>query len=595
MSDSKVLIKGAEFIIKETPDVYIPEDITEEQRMFINMSREFVEKEVQPVLDRLEKLEPGLSESLMEKMGELGLLSSHIPEDYGGMALDVNTNSLLGDTQGAMGSFNTTFAAHTGIGMLPILYYGTDMLKSKYLPELGRGKLKAAYCLTEPTSGSDALAAKTTAMLSEDGTHYVLNGQKMWITNAGFADVFIVFAQVGGDQFTGFVVDANLPGITLGEEEDKLGIKGSSTRQVYFEQVKVPVDHILGEIGKGHLIAFNALNIGRFKLGLLCVGAMKSVIGFSVDYAKEREQFGTAIANFGAIQYKLAEMVIRNLAVESAVYRTSGLMNEFAEQQHEAGVSYGEAKRAAAEEYAIECSIVKVAGSEMADYVVDENLQIHGGLGFSEEYSAARMYRDNRITRIYEGTNEINRMLIIDMIFKRALKGRLDITTPAWDVQKELKSMPKFEDMSAPFAAEMKAVKDFKKVFLMVAGAAAKEQMEGKLNLKNEQMLLTFISDIVIDMFHCESFLLRVQKMEEKGEANAAIFKEAMQVYIHDANARIAKNALDAVSSFTSGDLHKIFSMGIKRFTAYPAQNVIAARRKLAKVIIDHGAYPFYI
>ncbi len=585
---------GAEFLIKDATDTFVPENFNEEQGMFMEVAREFIKQEIDPNRNDIEKQKDNISSALMEKIGELGLLSAHMPEEYEGLELDENTNTLISDVLGPMGSFNTTLAAHTGIGMLPILYYGTEEHKKKYLPKLGTGEWKAAYCLTEPGSGSDALAAKTVAYLTEDGKHYEITGQKMWISNAGFAKVFIVFAQIDGDKFTGFVVEGPCEGMTLGEEEDKLGIKGSSTRQVYFEKVKVPVENVLGEIGKGHLIAFNALNIGRFKLGTMCVGGVKTVVTMATKYANERQQFKQSISNFGAIQYKLAEMVIRNLAVESSVYRTSDLMNKYAKVKQADGVPYGEAKRAAAEEYSVECSIIKVSGSEAADYAVDENVQIHGGLGFSEEFGAARAYRDNRITRIYEGTNEINRLLIVDMILKRALKGKLDIVGPAWEVQKELKSMPKFGGESGELAAEKKAIKDFKKIILMVAGAAAKEQMEGRLDLKSEQMLLTFVSDIIIDSFNAESFLLRVAALKEQGHKNAEMLENALKTYVHDANARIAKNALDAVSSFTSGDLHRIFAMGIQRFTGYPAQNVVALRRKIAAEIIQANEYPFF-
>ena len=594
VAEKKQFTQGGAFIIETPDEIFIPENHDEEQAMFMDVARSFIAQHIEPNRLKIEKQENNISSDLMETIGELGLLCAHMPEAYDGLALDVNTNTLISDVLGPMGSFNTTLAAHTGIGMLPILYYGTEEHKKKYLPKLGSGEWKAAYCLTEPGSGSDALSAKTVAHLTADGKHYEISGQKMWISNAGFAKVFIVFAQVDGDKFTGFVVEGPCDGMTMGEEEDKLGIKGSSTRQVYFEKVKVPVENVLGEVGKGHLIAFNTLNIGRFKLGTMCVGGVKQVVNMATKYANERIQFKQPISNFGAIQYKIAEMVVRNLAVESSVYRTSELMNEYAKLMQADGISYGEAKRSAAEEYAIECSIIKVSGSETADYAVDENVQIHGGIGFSEEYGAARAYRDNRITRIYEGTNEINRLLIVDMILKRAMKGKLDIVGPAWEVQKELKGMPKFADLSSPLAQETKAVTEFKKVILMVAGAAAKEQMEGKLDLKNEQMLLTFVSDIIIDTFNAESMLLRVSKLKKQGHEHADLMEEALKIFIHDANSRIAKNALDAVSSFTTGDLHRIFSMGIQRFTSYPAVNVIEGRRKIAKAIIEAGEYIFF-
>lgn len=587
-------LKGGEFVISTTEQTFIPEELTEDQKMFVQVGKDFIEQFYKPNEEKVEKQEDNISAKLLEKVGELGLLSTHIPEEYGGLGLDQNTNSLIGDAMGNMGSFNTTMAAHMGIGMLPILLYGTEELKKEYLPKLCTGELKASYCLTEPSSGSDALAAKTIATLSEDGTHYLISGQKMWISNAGFADVFIVFAQVGGDQFTGFLVKGPKEGLTLGEEEDKLGIKGSSTRMVFFDNVKVPVDHVLGEVGKGHLIAFNALNFGRFKLGILASGGAKSVIDMSAKYANEREQFGKPISSFGAIQYKLAEMCIRNFAAESASFRTSDLINDYAILAEQEGETYGEAKRKAAEEYAIECSIIKISGSEIADYIVDENVQIHGGIGFSEEYGAAKAYRDNRILRIYEGTNEINRLLIVDMLLKRAMKGRIDIVGPAWEVQKELKQMPSFETLEGDFAEEKKAVENFKKMILMVAGAAAKEQMEGKLDLKNEQMLISFIADMIIDTYLAESFLLRVMKLNKRNYEKVEVLKDGLKVFIHDAQKRVSGNAIDAVSAFSSGDLHKIFTMGIKRFSAYPAQNVVELRRNVAKEVIERNEYPFY-
>jgi len=411
-----------------------------------------------------------------------------------------------------------------------------------------------------------------------------MNGQKMWISNAGFADVFIVFAKVDGTKFTGFIVESNTPGITLGAEEDKLGIKGSSTRQVFFENAKIPAENVLGQIGKGHLIAFNVLNVGRFKLGVMCIGGSKKVIEMAVNYANERIQFGQPIGNFGAIQYKLAEMAIRTFAAESAAYRTSQLMQDRKTAEDAAGSNFAKAMLEAAEEYAIECSILKVVGSEVTDFCVDENVQIHGGIGFSEEYPAARAYRDSRINRIYEGTNEINRMLMVDQLFKRALKGELDIATPAWAVQKELAAMPSMERAEGAYAEEYKAVRDFKKIILMTAGGAAKMQMDGKLNLKDEQEILMNCADMMMDLFTAESMLLRVDKLREvySKPQPQALYDAMLQVYFHDVTARMAKNATDALASFTEGDLLKTFLMGVKRFTKYPTVNVKENRRTVA-------------
>lgn len=600
MSDtlaSTDILKGGEFLIRDSQpdDIFIPEEFNEEQLMIQKMAEDFVAQEIDPVRMKIEKQEPGLTPSLLKKMGELGLLGAHMPTIYGGMELDTNTNTIIADVLGSLGSFSVPFAAHTGIGMLPILYFGTEEQKQKYLPSLITGDLKAAYCLTEPGSGSDALNAKTRADLSADGSQYVINGQKMWISNAGFADVFIVFAKVGGEKFTGFIVDAKSPGITLGNEEDKLGIKGSSTRQVFFENVKVPAENVLGEVGKGHLIAFNALNIGRYKLGVMCVGGNKVVLKMAATYANERQQFGQPIGNFGAIKYKLAEMAIRNFAAESSAYRTSQSMQDKKAAESEAGKSFGQATLEAAEEYAIECSILKVLGSEVTDYCVDENVQIHGGIGFSEEYPAARAYRDSRINRIYEGTNEINRLLMVDQLFKRALKGQLDIVGPAWAVQKELASMPSMERLEGDYAEETKAVSDFKKIILMTAGGAAKMQMDGKLNLKEEQELLMNCADMLIDLYAAESMLLRVKKLATRSDKpqSQEIYDAMLQVFIHDASARMVKNATDAIASFAEGDLLKTFLMGVKRFAKYPPVNVKEKRREIADVVLQHNGWCF--
>ncbi len=591
----KNVLKGGAFLIESSKpeDVFIPEEINEEQRMIRDMVCDFLMQEILPVADRLEEQEEGLAVSLLEKMAELGLLGTHMPEAYGGMALDTNTNTLIADALGPAGAFTVSYAAHIGIGMLPILYFGNDDQKEKYLPRLISGELKAAYCLTEPSSGSDALAAKTRADLSDDGQHYILNGQKMWISNAGFADLFIVFAQVNGDQFTGFIVERDLEGISLGAEEKKMGIKGSSTRQVFFENVSVPKENVLGEIGKGHLIAFNALNTGRFKLCALCLGGAKLNSTTAIRYANERIQFKQPIANFGAIQHKLAEQAIRIFAAESAMYRVSNLMQQKNQSLKAEGVSFGEAKLQAAQEYAIECAILKVVGSEVLDYVVDETVQVHGGMGFSEEGTAARAYRDSRINRIYEGTNEINRMLTIDQLFRRALKGELDITGPAWAVQKELASMPSLEKPEGPYGAEEKAVADFKKAVLMVAGAAAKMQMDGQLNLKEEQELLMNLADMLTDLLLAESTLLRVQKLAEMEDkpAEQDIYDAVLRVFFTDANHRMQKNGTDALVSFAEGDLLRTLRMGLKRFTGYEPTNVKADRRQIATMLVEANEY----
>ena len=593
---NKEVLQGGEFIIKDSTmeNTFIPEELNEEQLMIRQMCVDFLQNELDPVREKIEKQEEGVASALLQKMGELGLLGSHMPEEFNGMELDTNTNTLICDALGPSGSFSTTFAAHTGIGMLPILYFGTEEQKQKYLPGLISGEMAASYCLTEPASGSDALAAKTRADLTDDGKHYIINGQKMWISNAGFADIFIVFAQVDGDKFTGFIVERGTEGMTLGAEEQKLGIKGSSTRQVFFENAKIPVENLLGEIGKGHLIAFNVLNIGRFKLCVLCNGGAKGSINTGVQYANERVQFKQPISNFGAIQYKIAEQAIRAFSVDSAMYRVSNFMQDKVKVLRAEGVSFAEAKLKAAEEYAIECAILKVAGSEALDYIVDETLQIHGGMGFSEEGTAARAYRDSRISRIYEGTNEICRLLTVDMLLKRAMKGRLDIVGPAWAVQKELASMPGFDRPEGAYAEEEKALKEFKKIVLMVAGAAAKMQMDGQLNLKGEQEILMNVADMMIDVFLAESTLLRVAKLAGMDKTiDQEVYDAILKVFFTDATSRIHKNATDALTSFAEGDLLKTMLMGLKRFTKYPPVNVKAARRKIAAQLIEKNEYCF--
>ncbi len=588
------VLRGGEFLIKESnpQSVFIPEEITEEQKMMTDTAHFFVKNEILPKLDAIDKQEPGLTVRLLEKAGELGLLGTSVPEEYGGLGESFNTNTFLAMEMGTSYSFGVSFAAHTGIGTLPILYYGTPAQKEKYLPKLASGELKSAYCLTEPTSGSDALSAKTTAKLSDDGNFYILNGQKMWITNGGFADILITFAQVDGDKFTCFIIDTNSPGFTRGEEENKLGIKGSSTRALFLDNVKVPKENLLGEIGKGHYIAFNVLNVGRFKLCAMTTGGAKRFSSIAVQYANERKQFGKPISSFGAIKYKLAELAIRIFVSESATLRTSGLITKKVHGLIENGKDYSEAMITAAEEYAIESAILKVFGSEVLDYVVDETVQIHGGYGYSEEYPAARAYRDSRINRIFEGTNEINRLLTVDMLVKRSMKGRLNLMGPASSIQKELMSVPEMGDEpTGILAAELTAIRNAKKAILMVAGMAVQKFMQ---KLANEQEVIMNLSDMLIEVFTSESAILRTIKLSSlKSEAEVLPYVEMTKVYVSDSIERINLYGKHAITSFAEGDELKLLLLGLKRFTKYDPVNTTKLRRNIADRLIEANSYCF--
>lgn len=585
------LLKGGEFLIKEsTPEqIFSPEDYTEEQLMVRQMASDFMEKEVMTRTYDIEKQVAGVSPGLLEQAGELGLLGTAIPSEYGGMEQDVITGCIIAEEVGRTGSFATTLIAHIGIGTLPILYYGTEEQRQKYLPGLASGQLKASYCLTEPSSGSDALGAKTTAVLSEDGTEWILNGQKMWITNAGFADVFTVFAKIDGKDFTGFIVEKDAPGLTLGAEEDKMGIKGSSTRQVFFENCRIPVENLLGEKGKGHKIAFNILNIGRYKLGATALGGAREAFNQSVTYANERTQFNVPIATFGAIQYKIAEMAIRIFALEVTTYRCA---KDIEKQEHifkTQGKNLSDSLLGAAEEFAIECAIVKVLGSEVLDYIVDENVQIHGGMGYSEELGAARAYRDSRIARIYEGSNEINRLLAVDQLLRRAMGGKLDIMSAALGVSKELMSVPDFSTPEGVFGDADNAIKNAKKAILLVAGAAAQKLMA---KLKNEQEILMNVADMLIDLYTAESLLARVKKIyTARGEEESAVYLDILNVFFNDAVQRINYNGREALMGFAEGDELRMMLMGLKRYTKYPTVNTKAARRRIAAKVLEGGSY----
>lgn len=583
-------IAGGSFLIQpSTPEqIFTPEDFTEEHRMIIQMCEEFLEKEVLPYLVDIDLQKDNIMPKLLDKAGALGLLGAAFPEKYGGLGKDFVTATLVNECLGSGHSFAVAMAAHNGIGSLPILYFGTEEQKQKYVPKLATGEMKGAYALTEPNSGSDALAARTTAMLTPDGTGYAINGQKIWITNGGFADVFTVFAKEGGDKFTAFIVERNTPGLTFGEEEHKMGIKGSSTRQLFFENCIVPKENVLGEIGKGHIIAFNILNIGRLKLCAAALGGAKRATGVSITYAKTREQFKVPIATFGAIQHKLAEMAIRVFAADTALYRTAQWIDDKEHELEQSGRV--DALLGAAEEYAIECAMLKVLGSEALDYVVDEGVQIHGGNGFSDDYNISRAYRDSRINRIFEGTNEINRLLTLDMYLKRAMKGRINLMAPAMAVQQELMSVPDFSEDDTPFAAEQKIIANFKKAILMCAGAAAQQLM---MQLEHEQEILMNLADMAIDTFQAESVLLRAMKMTNNNHPNAALAVDIARTFIYDAADRINIAGKAAINAFSTGDTQRMMLLGIKRFTKAGNFNTKDARRRIAAKLIEEEKYCF--
>ncbi len=587
------ILKGGEWLVKESAafDTFIPEDYNEEQQMVKDMCAGFLDAEVLPVIERIDKLEKGLMPGLVQKAGEQGLLGVSIPESLGGLGKDFITSTLVNEALGGGFSFSVAVAAHTGIGTLPILYFGTEEQKQKYVTKLASGEWKGAYGLTEPNSGSDALGAKTTAKLSADGKHYILNGQKCWITNGGFADVYTVFAKIDGDKFSAFIIERGFDGFTQGPEEHKMGIKGSSTVQLYFQDCKVPAENLLGEAGKGHIIAFNILNIGRLKLCAAALGGAKRASTTSIEYANTREQFKTAIANFGAIKNKIAEMAIKMWVAESALYRTAKWIDDKEHELMDAGKPFNEALLGAAEEYAIECAMLKVYGSETLDFVVDEGVQIHGGNGFSDEYIISKAYRDSRINRIYEGTNEINRLLTVDMVLKRAMKGRLDLMGAAMNVQKELMAIPDFgSGDDAPFTKEKKAIAGFKKAILMTAGAAVQKLM---MKIESEQEILMHIADMAIETFNAESALLRTMKLvDQRGEAACQFELDITRTYIYDAADKVNKFGKDAINAFGDGDEQRMMLLGLKRFTKVDSFNSKEAKRRIAAKLSAQNKYP---
>lgn len=587
--------KGGEFLIKETnaQDIFIPEQWNEEQLMMKQTCDDFIDQEITPILDRIDSQEEGLMPSLMEKAGALGLLGVSVPEALGGMGADFVTSMLTTEALGAGHSFAVALSAHTGIGTLPILYYGNEEQKKKYIPKLASGEWKACYCLTEPSSGSDANSGKTTAKLTADGKHYLLNGQKMWITNGGFADIFTVFAKIDDDKnLSAFIVEKSFGGISLNPEEHKMGIKGSSTRQVFFNDCKVPVENLLSDRENGFKIAVNILNIGRVKLAGAAIGGSKRISTSSIQYANERIQFERPISKYGAIRYKLAEQAVRIFASESATYRASQNIEDAIEALIAGGMEEGKAKLKGIEQFAVEAAILKVHGSETLDYVSDEGVQIYGGMGYSAEGPMDRAYRDSRINRIFEGTNEINRMLIVDMILKRAMKGELDLMGPAQKVASELVGIPEFAEVDETlFAYEKKLVANFKKAILLTAGAAVQKLMT---SLSKEQEVIMNIADMAIETYVAESTLLRVEKMVSmKGEAACEAQIAIARSYINSACDRIWVDGKEALNSFGEGDELRMMLMGLKRYTKQEPFNAKNARQTIAQKLIAENKYCF--
>ena len=590
---TKTAAKGGSFLL-ETPqpgDVFTPADLTDDQKLIGQTAEEFVIKEVLPLVKDLENKKPGLMPELVKKGGEVGLMGGGVPEEYGGAGLDKIATTVLTEKLSIYGGFAVTHGAHAGIGTLPIVYFGTEAQKKKYLPKLATGEWIGAYCLSEPQAGSDAQNSLTRAVLNKEGTHYILNGQKMWITNGGFADVYIVFAKVDGEKFTAFIVERTFPGFKPGNEEHKMGIHGSSTTPIFLENCKVPKENVLHEIGRGHIVAFNILNAGRFTLGASCVGGSKNVLTTASKYAKERKAFGKQIGDFGMMKEKLAEMAIQIFAVESMVYRSAGNIEAAMTAASGSGDKIQNSMKVL-EEYAIESSIAKVYGSEMLDFVVDEGVQIFGGYGFHEEYPVCRAYRDSRINRIFEGTNEINRMLIIQMLMKRAMGGQLPLIPAAMKLADEILAGPSFEEApEGVLADEARVVANSKKMFLQAAGGAVQKFRE---KLAEEQELIAALSNMVMEIYAMESCLLRAQKAAaQKGESATQTMIDAARVFIHDAAERAEHEAKRAVAAVHEGDMLTTQMAVLKRFAKRAPVDTIALRRRVAAAVQSQDRYPF--
>jgi alkylation response protein AidB-like acyl-CoA dehydrogenase len=585
-------ISGGSFLLEDRkPDeVFTPEDFTEQHLLISQTAEEFAINEIVPNIEKMEHKDFSVTRDLLKKAGELGLSSAEIPEAYGGLEMDKVTAAVIADHIAKYAGFATTWGGHTGIGTLPIVYFGTEDQKRKYLPRLAAGEIVGAYALSEASSGSDALNCRARAELSKDGRHYVLNGEKMWITNAGFADLFTVFAKVDGEKFTAFLVEESFPGFSVGAEEHKMGIRGSSTCPIILNDCKVPAENMLGEIGKGHVIAFNILNVGRFKLGAMCVGGARLSLENAIGYAKQRKAFGKVIADFGLVREKIANMAVGVYTGEALVYRTVGMMDAALSEVDKSGVDSAKETRKAIEEYAVECSIIKVWGSEMVDYVVDETVQIYGGYGFVEEYPAERAYRDARINRIFEGTNEINRLIITGFLLKRAMSGQLPLMPAIKKLMDEVLSGPSVgEDLEGPLAEERKLVTSAKKLGLFVAGAATQKYMQA---IQDQQEVMGAIADMVIETYAMESAVLRGQKIAERSGESAASLPLAMtRVYLTQAMEKIEAAAKKVIAAVADGDMLRTQLAILRRLAKHEPFNTIELRQQIAQKVIERGKY----
>jgi butyryl-CoA dehydrogenase len=588
----KSRISGGSFLLESRrPDeVFTPEDFTEQQQLIGQTAEEFTVNEILPNVEKMERKEFSISRDLLKKAGDLGLSGVEIPEAYGGLEMDKVTAAVIADHIAQYAGFATTWGAHSGIGMLPLVYFGTEAQKQKYLPRLASGEIVGAYALSEASSGSDALNCRARAQLTSDGKHYILNGEKMWITNAGFADLFTVFAKIDGEKFTAFLVERNFPGFSVGAEEHKLGIRGSSTCPIILNDCKVPAENLLGNIGKGHIIAFNILNIGRFKLGAMCVGGGRVSLQQAIGYAKQRKAFNKVIADFGLVREKIANMATLIFVGESLVYRTVGMMDSALSEVDKSGVDAMKETRKAIEEYAVECSIIKVWASEMVDYVVDETLQIYGGYGFVEEYPAERAYRDARINRIFEGTNEINRLIITGFLLKRAMSGQLPLMPAIKKLMDEVLSGPSMsEELEGPLADERKLVGQAKKLGLFAAGAATQKYMQA---IQDQQEIMGAIADMTIETYAMESAVLRAQKIvETKGEAAAALPIAMTRVYLTQAMEKVESAAKKVIAAVADGDMLRTQLAILRRLAKYEPFNTIELRQQIAQKMIERGKY----